>query len=99
VRLASLDDEFLRSIPDIPPSAISAIKRYRSGEISEEQRDEALASVTYNSAEKALAWRVRLSVELPSGHAETHEALIMISPDDDAPYRILDWRRVTDGLN
>lgn len=95
-RLDALDPIVLRFIPDLPSSVQSAIDRYRSGNITREQLDQVLASVEYHTSDKAATWRVRLKVDLPAGHSETHEALIMISPDDDAPYRIIDWRRVTD---
>ena len=99
VRLEQLNDALLREIPGLPTSVISDIARFRRGEISREQLDQSLTGVEFYSSEKALSWRVLLDVELPSGHAESHEALIMISPDDDAPYRVLDWRRVTGGLD
>jgi len=96
VRLEALDEDLLRDIPDLSRDVVAAILRYRSGDISRQQLDQVLAPVTLNVVEKTLAWRVRLDVDLPAGHKEAHEALIMISPDDNAPYRILDWRRVVD---
>ncbi len=93
-RLDALDPRVPRFIPGLPSSVESALDRYRSGKITREELDQLLASVEYHTSEKAATWRVMLTVELPAGHSETHEALIMISPEDDAPYRIIDWRRV-----
>lgn len=95
-RLDALDQTVLDFIPGLPSSVQSALDRYRGGTITREQLDQVLAAVEYHTSEKAATWRVSLTVELPAGHSERHEALIMISPDDDAPYRIIDWRRVTD---
>ena len=95
-RLDALDPQVLRFIPGLPSSARQAIDRYRTGNLTREQLDQILATVEYHTSDKAASWRAVLTVELPAGHKESHEALIMISPDDDAPYRAIDWRRVTD---
>ena len=94
-RLDALDPQVLRFIPGLPSSVESALARYRGGRITRDELDQLLASVEYHTSDKAATWRVSLRVKLPAGHSESHEALIMISPEDNAPYRIIDWRRVT----
>lgn len=92
VRLLGLSDETLSDIPDVPAAAIGAIKQYRKGSITLQQLESVLAGVAINTNEQARSWRAELKVDLPNGHSEAHEALIMISPEDNVPYRILDWR-------
>lgn len=98
IRLEITDERLLRSIPGLSPATIAAILRYRAGRIDRSELELALGAVSYNTTEQAISWRARLRVDLPSGHGETHEALITMSPEDDAPYRITDWRRITNEL-
>ena len=92
VRLLALSDETLSDIPDVPAAVIGAIKQYKKGAVTREQLESVLAGVEINTNEQAKSWRAQLKVDLPNGHSEAHEALIMISPEDNVPYRILDWR-------
>jgi len=96
VRLVGLDDKLLAKIPGLPRSVATAVGDYRSGRITYRQFETLLTGVEYNTNEKALSWRARLQVDLASGYSETLEALVIISPDDDAPYRIIDWRRLNE---
>ena len=98
IRLDAADGRLLRAIPGLPPSVASAIARYRAGRLDRRDLDVALGAVTYHTTEQAITWRAQLQVDLPSGHGENHEALITISPEDSAPYRIIDWRRIANEL-
>jgi hypothetical protein len=49
--------------------------------------------VTFNTQEQAPSWRVDLRTTLQSGYSESFEALMLVSNADEAPYRVLDWRR------
>lgn len=91
-RLEMMDEKLLAAIPGFPPTALTAIRRYRKGDIGRDAMDAALAGVEYNTSDRAEGWRAQIRVDLENGHTEAHEALIMISPEDDAPYRVLDWR-------
>ena len=95
VRLEVQDERLLNAIPQLPAAVVAAILGYRAGRLSYEQLGEILQGVEFNTAAQALTWRARLQVDLPSGYGEAHEALVLVAPGDDAPYRILDWRRVT----
>lgn len=97
-RLDAADERLLRNIPGLPPSVLAAITRYRAGRLDRAELEAALGAVTYHTTEQAISWRARLRVDLPSGHGEEHEALITISPEDSAPYRIIDWRRIANEL-
>lgn len=94
VRLLGLSEAVLRDMPDVPSAMIAAIRQYRKGAITRDQLDSLLAGVAINSSEQAKSWRAALKVDLPNGHSEAHEALIMISPEDNVPYRIIDWRKL-----
>jgi len=98
VRLNALDDAVLAAIPDLPPSVITTIRAYRQGRISYQQMEATLGQVNYHTSEQAISWRVTLSASLPSGYAENYEAVVIISPEDNAPYRVVDWRRVPDTI-
>jgi len=93
VRLEALDDDLLGDIPGLPSSVRKAIKDFHAGRLSREQLDQSLATVTYNTAEQAPTWRVELRTTLDSGYSESFEALMLVSSSDEAPYRVLDWRR------
>jgi general secretion pathway protein K len=93
VRLEALDDGLLGDIPDMPPSVRKAIKDFHAGRLSREQLDQSLAGVTFNTQEQAPSWRVDLRTTLQSGYSESFEALMLVSNADEAPYRVLDWRR------
>lgn len=95
VRLLGLSEETLREIPQLPAAMLGAVRQYRAGRISREQLDAQLAGSELNTSEQARSWRAELRVDLPNGHSEAHEALIMISPEDNVPYRILDWRKLS----
>jgi general secretion pathway protein K len=94
VRLEALDDGLLGDIPGLPPSVRKAIKDFHAGHLSREQLDQSLAGVTFNTLEQAPSWRVDLRTTLQSGYSESFEALMLVSNADEAPYRVLDWRRV-----
>lgn len=93
VRLEALDDELLGNIPGLPPSVRKAIKDFQAGHLSREQLDQSLAGVTFNTPEQAPSWRVDLRTTLQSGYSESFEALMLVLNTDEAPYRVLDWRR------
>ncbi|MCX8278902.1 type II secretion system protein GspK [Phyllobacterium sp. 0TCS1.6C] len=93
VRLEALDDGLLGDIPGLPPSALKAIKDFHAGRLSRDQLDQSLAGVTFNTSAQAPSWRVELKTTLQSGYSESFEALILVSNVDEAPYRVLDWRR------
>lgn len=93
VRLEALDDGLLGEIPGLPPSVRQAIKDFHTGRLSREQLDQSLAGVTFNTLEQAPSWRVDLRTTLASGYSESFEALMLVSSADEAPYRVLDWRR------
>jgi general secretion pathway protein K len=93
VRLEALDDGLLGEIPGLPPSVRKAIKDFHAGRLSREQLDQSLAGVTFNTLEQAPSWRVDLRTTLQSGYSESFEALMLVSNADEAPYRVLDWRR------
>lgn len=97
VRLHALDLGLLNAIPGIPAPVVAAIEAARAGRLSRDELLALLASVEYHTSEKAISWRVRMEVELPSGYRETYEALVTISPEDDVAYRVIDWRRIADG--
>jgi len=98
-RLNALDDRLLSAIPDLPPSVITTIRAYRQGRVSYQQMQSALAQVNYHTSDQAISWRVTLSASLPSGYAENYEAVVIISPEDNAPYRVVDWRRLPDSVD
>jgi len=98
VRVNALDDRLLAAIPDLPPSIVTTIRAYRQGRISYQQMEATLSQVNYHTAEQAISWRVTLSARLSSGYAENYEAVVIISPEDNAPYRVVDWRRVPDEI-
>jgi general secretion pathway protein K len=93
VRLEALDDGLLSDIPDLPPSVLKAIKDFHAGRLSREQLDQSLAGVTFNTLAQAPSWRVDLGTTLQSGYSESFEVLMLVSNTDEAPYRVLDWRR------
>jgi general secretion pathway protein K len=93
VRLEALDDALLGEIPGLPPSVRKTIKDFHAGRLSREQLDQSLAGVTFNTLAQAPSWRVDLRTTLQSGYSESFEALMLVSPADEAPYRVLDWRR------
>lgn len=93
VRLEALGDGLLGDIPGLPASVRKAIKDFHAGRLSREQLDESLAGVTFNTLKPAPSWRVDLRTTLLSGYSESFEALILVSNADEAPYRVLDWRR------
>ncbi len=93
VRLESLDDRVLAEIPNLPPSVRRTIKDFHAGRLSRAQLDPSLAGVAFNTLAQAPSWRVELRTTLQSGYSESFEALMLISNADDAPYRVLDWRR------
>lgn len=95
VRLEALDDALLGEIPGLPPSVRSAIRNFRSGSLSRAQLERSLAEVPFNTFEQAPSWRVDLRTTLQSGYRESFEALMLVSDTDDAPYRVLDWRRAS----
>lgn len=95
VRLEALDDDLLGDVPGLPSSVRKAIKDFHAGRLSREQLDQSLAAVTYNTAEQAPTWRVELRTTLDSGYSESFEALMLVSNADEAPYRVLDWRRTS----
>lgn len=97
VRLGSLDDKLLASIPGLPSSAQNAIRNFRVGRLSHEQLDRSLAGVPFNTQVQASTWRVELSMTLLSGYSESFEALILVSNADEAPYRVLYWQRAATG--
>lgn len=97
VRLDRLDDALLRAIPGLPASVVAGIEAARLGRLSQQELAALLAGVEYHTQDKAISWRVRMDVGLPSGYGETYEALVTISPEDDAPYRVIDWRRIVAG--
>lgn len=97
VRLDGLDEAVLRAIPGLPPSVLAGIEAARLGRLPQQELAALLAGVEYHTQEKAISWRVRMDVALPSGYGETYEALVTISPEDDAPYRVIDWRRIVAG--
>jgi len=94
VRLDALTDDILRSITDLPPSALAAIRAYRQGRIERDEMDLQLAATRYHTGELAASWRVVVSATLPSGYTETHEAVVILPPDGDVPYIVADWRRI-----
>lgn len=94
VRLDRLDEAVLRAIPGLPAAVLAGIEAARLGRLPQEELAALLAGVDYHTQEKAISWRVRMDVRLPSGYGETYEALVTISPEDDAPYRVIDWRRI-----
>lgn len=98
VRLDRLDDALLHAIPGLPAAVLSGIEAARLGRLPQQELAALLAGVEYHTQEKAISWRVHINVALPSGYGETYEALVTISPEDDAPYRVIDWRRVAVGL-
>ena len=93
VRLEALDDGLLGDIPGLPPSIRKAIRDFHAGRLSREQLDQSLAGVTFNTLEQAPSWRVDLRTTLQSGYSESFEVLMLVSNADEAPYRVLDWRR------
>lgn len=93
VRLEALDDRLLGNIPGLPSSVRKAIKDFRAGRLSREQLDQSLAGVTFNTLQQAPSWRVDLRTTLQSGYSESFEALMLVSNADEAPYRVLEWRR------
>jgi general secretion pathway protein K len=93
VRLEALDDGLLGDIPGLPPSVRKAIKDFHAGRLSRAQLDQSLAGVTFNALDQAPTWRVDLRTTLQSGYSESFEALMLVSNTDEAPYRVLDWRR------
>jgi len=93
VRLEALDDALLGEIPGLPPSVRKAIKDFHAGRLSREQLDQSLAGVTFNTLAQAPSWRVDLRTTLQSGYSESFQALMLVSNADEAPYRVLDWRR------
>lgn len=97
VRLDRLDDALLRAIPGLPAPVLAAIEAARLGRLPQQELAALLAGVEYHTQEKAISWRVRVDVGLPSGYGETYEALVTILPEDDAPYRVIDWRRIAVG--
>lgn len=96
VRLEALDNQLLAVIPGLPPSARKAISDFNVGRLSREELDRALAAVNFNTAASAQSWRVVIRTNLQSGYSESFEALILVSTTDQAPYRVLEWRRASD---
>ena len=96
MHMEEAEPELLEKIPGLPRSVVQAIGRYREGRLDETELQQFLSDIEYNTADLAPSWRVELDVELPSGHRETYEATIMVSADDELPYRVLDWRRLAD---
>lgn len=92
-RLDQLDDRVLASIPDIPANVVKAIRDYRQGKITRDQMRSAASQVPYYTEDQAISWRVGLSASLPSGYSESYEAVVIISPEANAPYLVVDWRR------
>jgi general secretion pathway protein K len=93
VRLEALDDGLLSDIPGLPPSARKAIKDFHAGRLSREQLEQSLAAVAFNTLQQAPSWRVEIRTTLRSGYSESFKALMLVSNADEAPYRVLDWRR------
>ncbi|NGN44741.1 hypothetical protein G6N74_27165 [Mesorhizobium sp. CGMCC 1.15528] len=93
VRLEALDDGLLSDIPGLPPSVRKAIKDFHAGRLSREQLEQLLAAVAFNTLQQAPSWRVEIRTTLRSGYSESFEALMLVSNADEAPYRVLDWRR------
>jgi len=93
VRLEALDDGLLSDIPGLPPSVRKAIKDFHAGRLSREQLEQSLAAVAFNTLQQAPSWRVEIRTTLRSGYRESFEALMLVSNADEAPYRVLDWRR------
>ncbi len=96
MRVTSAAIELLEDIPGLPRSAVDAIKKYRAGKLDGTELNQYLAGIDYHTNELTQSWRATLRVELPSGHAETYEAIIVVSTEDEEAFRVLDWRRVTD---
>lgn len=94
VRLEALDNKVLGNIPGLLSSVQNAIRNFRAGRLSRAQLDRSLAAVTFNTPEQASSWRVDLTTTLQSGYSESFEALMLVLNGDEAPYRVLDWRRV-----
>lgn len=97
VRLEALDDTLLRQIPGLPPSVRRAIGDFRAGRLSRQRLDQALAGAPFNTLQQAPSWRVEIRTTLTSGYSESFEVLMLVSAADEAPYRVLDWRRAAAG--
>lgn len=95
VRLEALDDRLLSVIPGLPPTVRTAIQGFHAGRLSRQQLDQSLAEASFNTLAQSPSWRVLVRTTLPSGYSESFEALIIVSNTDEAPYRVLDWRRKT----
>lgn len=93
VRLEALDDALLGDIPGLSPSVRKAINDFHAGRLSRKQLEQSLAGVTFNTLAQAPSWRVDLKTTLQSGYSESFEALMFVSNADEAPYRVLGWRR------
>lgn len=93
VRLEALDDGLLSDIPGLPPSVRKAIKDFHAGRLSRAQLEQSLAAVAFNTLQQAPSWHVEIRTTLRSGYSESFEALMLVSNADEAPYRVLDWRR------
>ena len=93
VRLDQLDDKVVAAIPDIPANVLKAVRDYRQGKISRDQMRATVNQAPYYTEDQAMSWRVALSASLPSGYVENYDAVVIISPEADAPYLVLDWRR------
>ncbi len=96
IRLDTASDDLLRAIPGLPRATVEAILGWRAGRVSREIVDQEIASSPLHTTAISPVWRVKIEVELPSGHTEAQHALLFIGEGDDAPYRVLDWRRGTD---
>lgn len=44
-------------------------------------------------------WRVQVTVALSNGRRATYDAVIMVSAQDQAPYRVMEWRRAPSPLS
>jgi general secretion pathway protein K len=97
VRLDRLDEVLLHAIPGLPATVLAGIEAARLGRMPQEELAALLAGVEYHTQDKAISWRAVIDVTLPSGYGETYEALVTISPEDDVPYRVIDWRRIVAG--
>lgn len=98
VRVEALDDRLLSAIPGVPPSTRKAVSDFNIGRLSRRELDRALAAVNFNTDALAQSWRVVLRTNLQSGYSESFEALILVSTTDQAPYRVLEWRRASTEL-
>lgn len=96
IRLDAASDELLRSIPSLPPATVNAILGWRTGRVPRETVDSEIASTPLHTTAQSLVWRAIIEIALQSGHTEAQSALLFIGEGDDAPYRVLDWRKVTD---